>query len=117
MKEGSRKKSASRPTQKVSIKKPVVFEYFSPESTLVTLVGDFNRWDPQAHPLKRDPGGLWKCSVRLEPGNYQYKFVVNGDRWEEDPLNLHRVPNEHGTFNSVRTVGVQKRAEGEAGPA
>jgi hypothetical protein len=43
--------------------------------------------------------------MRLAPGSYQYKFVVNGERWEEDPLNLHRVMNEHGTYNSVRKVG------------
>jgi hypothetical protein len=42
----------------------------------------------------------------LAPGAYQYKFVVNGERWEEDPLNLQRVMNEHGTFNSIRNVGI-----------
>ncbi len=30
--------------------------------------------------------------VWLEPGIYEYKFVINGERREEDPLNPHRVP-------------------------
>ncbi len=33
-------------------------------------------------------GRLWKASVRLDPGMYEYKFVINGERWEEDPLIL-----------------------------
>ena len=42
--------------------------------------------------------------VAVGPGRYEYKFVINDERWEEDPLNLHRVRNEHGIFNSIRTV-------------
>lgn len=94
-----RPKSRSAPK-----KKAVSFEYFDPAASLVALAGDFNHWDPKARPLKRDAGGLWKGTLRLSPGTYQYKFVVDGARWEEDPLNLHRVPNEHGSFNSVRVV-------------
>ncbi len=102
--------------RKPSTKRTVTFEYFDPEATVVTLVGDFNGWDPQRRPLKRDAGGLWKGRVRLEPGRYQYKFVINGHRWEEDPLNLQRVPNEHGTFNSVRTVGSNDATAGASRP-
>jgi 1,4-alpha-glucan branching enzyme len=85
-------------------KRTVSFEYFDPAARVVTLAGDFNGWDPQARPLKRDAGGLWKGTVRLAPGTYQYKFVVNGERWEVDPVNPDQAPNEHGSFNSVRVV-------------
>lgn len=105
MKQPTRKKVSSRSARRPSTKRSVAFEYFDPSATIVTLVGDFNQWDPKARPLKRDAGGLWKVTIRLEPGTYPYKFVVNGERWEEDPLNLHRVYNEHGTFNSLRKVG------------
>ncbi len=94
-----------RPKPKIASKrKSVSFEYFDPSASLVTLAGDFNGWDPGIRPLKRDAGGLWKATLRLLPGTYQYKFVVDGARWEEDPLNLHRVPNDHGSFNSIRVV-------------
>ncbi|MBK5282040.1 MAG: isoamylase early set domain-containing protein [Nitrospiraceae bacterium] len=106
MKQPARKKaSLPRSPRRPSTKHSVSFEYFDPSATVVTLVGDFNQWNQKARPLKRDAGGLWKVTVRLETGAYQYKFVVNGERWEEDPLNLHRVLNEHGTFNSIRKVG------------
>ena len=113
MKGKPRKTSPSRASKKPATKKSVNFEFFDPEATTVTLVGEFNQWDPQACLLKRDPGGMWKGVVRLGPGSYQYKFVINGHRWEEDPVNLHRVPNEHGSFNSVRTVeGPEQTAPG-----
>ena len=105
MKQPTRKKaSSSRSPRRPSTKQSVTFEYVDPSATLMTLVGGFNQWDPKVHPLKRDAGGLWKVMVRLEPGTYLYKFVVNGERWEEDALNLQRVLNEHGTFNSIRKV-------------
>lgn len=112
---GRNKTNAGRTPRKAMIKQPVVFEYFDPSAAVVTLVGNFNQWNPTVRPLKRDAGGQWRATVKLEPGTYQYKFVVNGDRWEEDPLNLHRVMNEHGTFNSVRKVG--STSEDPLGPA
>ncbi|HMS83292.1 MAG TPA: glycogen-binding domain-containing protein [Nitrospira sp.] len=113
---GKRKASLSRParTRKTSPKEIVWFEYFDPAAEVVAVVGEFNKWTSTVSPLKRDPGGLWKVKIRLAPGTYQYKFVVNGERWEEDPLNLLRVVNEHGTFNSIREVG--KRPEETCAP-
>ena len=100
-----RKSPAPRSTRRGPTKEAVRFEYFDPSANIVTLVGDFNQWKPAMRPMKRDAGGLWTVKVKLAPGTYQYKFVVNGDRWEEDPLNLRRIMNEHGTFNSLRIVG------------
>lgn len=109
MKEPVKKKSSSpRPTRapKGPKKESVLFEYFDPSAQVVAVVGDFNQWKPEGKPMKRDTGGLWTLKVSLAPGTYQYKFLVNGERWEEDPLNLQRVMNEHGTFNSICNVGI-----------
>ncbi len=110
MKEPTRKtkssaRSSPRAARRAPAKEAILFEYFDPSAKIVTVAGDFNQWSPTARPLKRDAGGLWKVKVRLGPGSYQYKFVVNGERWEEDPLNLHRTLNAHGSFNSIRNVG------------
>jgi len=106
MRKISPKPSSPQPVSRPKmVKKLVAFEYFDPSANVVALVGDFNHWNSAARPLKRDSGGLWKVKIRLAPGSYQYKFVINGERWEEDPLNQHRVMNEHGTHNSIREVG------------
>lgn len=72
---------------------PVVFEYFDPAARTVAVAGDFNQGNPSARPLARDTGGRWAVSVKLSPGTYQYRFVVGGDRWVEDPLNNERAAN------------------------
>jgi 1,4-alpha-glucan branching enzyme len=81
----------------------VSFQWVATEANAVSVVGDFNNWDPHAHSLKKEKGGTWRVSLRLKPGRYEYMFVVDGD-WREDPLNPNRVPNPHGGFNSVCDV-------------
>lgn len=80
------------------------FQLAAPDATSVSVAGDFNNWDPQATPLKRDKQGVWKVALKLEPGSYQYKFLVDGNEWKEDPENPNRVSTPFGTFNSVREV-------------
>lgn len=84
--------------------KLVSFEHFAPAARVVALVGDFNQWDSSKHPMKLGPGGQWQVAVRLKSGTYQYKFVVDGDRWEDDAANPNKVVNEHGTSNSLCEV-------------
>jgi len=43
---------------------------------------------------------MWNKVVMLTPGDYEYKFLVDG-QWREDPLNDHLCPNRFGTYNSV----------------
>ncbi len=51
----------------------------------VTLVGDFNDWDPEATPMTRLKNGEYKATVDLEPGReYGYRFLIDGRIWEND---------------------------------
>jgi 1,4-alpha-glucan branching enzyme len=83
--------------------KAVNFQLVAPEAKAVTLAGEFNNWDSTAHPLKKGKDGVWKVAVRLKPGSYQYKFVVDGEG-REDQEDPKRVLNPQGTFNSVCEV-------------
>lgn len=38
--------------------------------------------------------------MMLEPGVYEYKFVINGE-WKIDERNPNFVPNDIGSLNSV----------------
>jgi 1,4-alpha-glucan branching enzyme len=70
-----------RPGQPYSVKKtvkPVNFVCIAPDAKQVTLVGDFNDWDPKAHPLKRQPDGSWTGQVTLGHGHHHYRFLVDG---------------------------------------
>lgn len=59
------------------------FVLVAPEATSVSLVGDFNGWDPGVTPLVRR-GDVWEVEVALDPGRHVYSFVVDGERWVPD---------------------------------
>jgi 1,4-alpha-glucan branching enzyme len=49
------------------------------------LVGEFNNWDEAATPMKALKSGGFSVTVDLESGqNYQYRFLLDGERWESD---------------------------------
>ncbi len=58
--------------------KPVNFHYHSPDARKVCIVGDFNDWKPDAHPMKRKTGGFWNAQITLPHGHHRYHFLVDG---------------------------------------
>jgi 1,4-alpha-glucan branching enzyme len=50
----------------------------APEAKAVTLVGDFNQWNPAAHPMKQMPDRSWLLMVELKHGHHRYAFLVDG---------------------------------------
>ena len=58
--------------------KPVNFICVAPSAHRVTLVGDFNDWDPNAYPMKRQADGNWLLQIPLHHGHHHYQFVVDG---------------------------------------
>ena len=70
----------------------------------VYLAGCFNQWNPTGKKMtdkKKD--GVYSATVKLAPGTYEYKFVIDGV-WCADPANTDIVKNDCGTLNSVITV-------------
>jgi hypothetical protein len=83
----------------------VAFSLEAPGASRVTLVGDFNNWDPSATPLARvNPEGRWEAIVPLDPGRYQFTFVVDDTRWVADPGRPKAVGDDFGQPTSVITV-------------
>jgi 1,4-alpha-glucan branching enzyme len=58
--------------------KPVNFFCTAPNARQVFLIGDFNDWDPNSHPMKRQPDGAWVLQVPLTHGHHHYQFLVDG---------------------------------------
>lgn len=85
----------------------VQFVLTAPGATRVSLVGDFNDWDPSAIPLHPTAGGeVWSVTVPITPGRHEYAFVVDGTRWVPDPAAPPSPGADFGAPNSVVTVGV-----------
>ena len=52
----------------------------APEAKQISIVGDFNNWNPNATPMIRQPDGQWMASLELSHGYHQYAFLVDGKR-------------------------------------
>ena len=86
------------------------FVLVAPEASSVQLTGDFLSWSREGIELEDLRGtGVWTADVSLEPGVYQYTFVIDGSRWLADPTALSYVDDGFGQVNSVVIV-----PEGEA---
>jgi 1,4-alpha-glucan branching enzyme len=72
---------SNQPLNRYSAKKmakPVNFICHAPEAHAVTLIGDFNDWDPHAYPMKRQPDGAWLLQIPLNHGHHHYQFLIDG---------------------------------------
>lgn len=79
----------------------VRFSYPTGNEQSVSVVGDFNGWTKDENPLQRD-GGTWSAVRTLRPGVHQYKFLIDGVRYENDPGNPATVENyNRSAKNSV----------------
>lgn len=79
------------------------FTLKAPNATEVLLVGDFNNWEGSDYRMRKFKDGTCKKSVKLKPGRYEYRFLVDGEWWC-DPENPNRQPNSFGSENSVIEV-------------
>ncbi len=69
----------------------------------VRLAADFTDWEKASLPMSRADNGFWFAIVPLTPGEYNYRFIVDG-QWSDDPHSNRQVPNSFGTLNAVKTV-------------
>jgi hypothetical protein len=94
----------------------VVFSFVAPRDASVFLLGDFNGWDERATPLEYAADDLWEVVVELEPGEHEYKFLVDGRR-KLDPSNPDEVEGASGGVDSrirvLRNGQVSERSHWE----
>ncbi len=84
--------------------KTVEFTYYAPAAKKVCLAGKFNSWNTSSLPMKKDKDGVWKLSIKLQPGRHEYKYFVDG-AWAQNVPCSDKVPNPFGTYNCI--MGVQ----------
>jgi 1,4-alpha-glucan branching enzyme len=89
--------------QKGTRKGTTTFTLAAPEGAKeVGIAGDFTSWKPLAM-KKQAKTGRYAVSISLQPGVYEYRFLVDG-QWVTDPDHNHWAPNPFGTFNSVAQI-------------
>lgn len=70
----------------------------------VILSGTFNRWSENQFKMHKADAS-WEITLQLRPGEYQYRFIVDG-QWIEDPDNPSKTKNEFDEYNSVINIEV-----------
>lgn len=75
----------------------------APEAKDVRVTGDFTRWTKRGIRLSEDGNGHWRTQLPLEPGEYQYRILVDGE-WRDHEDAADRVANPFGSQNCVLKV-------------
>ena len=58
----------------------VEFQIYQPKASVISLVGDFNQWNPEHDYLHKDRNGIFKLRKKLRPGEYRYNYIVDGEK-------------------------------------
>ena len=70
----------------------------------VAVLGDFNNWQGGVT-LKKQKDGSFTAAVELEKGRtYEYRFLINGEKWENAWNAEGYKPTPFGAFNSIVTA-------------
>lgn len=80
--------------------KDVAFGWSACEAEKVLVTGSFGDWQKETELVKK--GDAWEVLLKLKPGVYEYKFIVDGE-WCYD-ITMPTVTDEGGNVNNVITV-------------
>src|SRR5262245_6218390 len=83
----------------------------------VNVAGDFNNWSSDANPMTKE-SDVWRVSIPMSEGVHHYKFVIDGNKWVNDPKadkSLEEGDN-YGGVNSGVFVGPDGRKLPKAQP-
>ncbi len=84
-------------------KKRMTFTIYAPNAKKsLSLSGSFCNWKIDTMPMRPAKNGYWYIHMPiLKPGEYEYKFIMDGTFWQEDVDNPWRRNDEHCGWNSV----------------
>ena len=75
------------------------------QASTAVVCGEFNEWSPETTQMKRRRDGSFAVTLSLKPGReYRFRYLLNGERWENDWEADGYAPNQFGTEDSVVQV-------------
>ena len=96
-------KNRVKQTKKTIKRRRVTMTFEAPYAGAVSLMGDFNQWNEKKHPMKNGKHGMWKKIIMVPPGQYEYRFLVDG-QWQNDPANDQLCANCFGSTNNILEI-------------
>jgi 1,4-alpha-glucan branching enzyme len=94
----------------------VRFAVVAPNAGRVSVIGQFNRWDPAAHPMVPAGNGAWECFVPgVTPGtSYKYRVVSRDGRYSADKADPFAFASECPPGTASRVARAPNYAWGDA---
>lgn len=72
------------------------------EAKKAHLCGDFNGWERPGRPMIRRKDGRFSTTLTLKTGReYRFRYLLDGERWENDWVADNYLPNPFGGEDSV----------------
>lgn len=87
----------------------VQFRVSDRDAHQIALIGDFNGWRP-AHQLQHTGDNVWFVNVALDPGVYNYVFLVDGAIVRLDPLATRVTDGFGGESSRVAVLSPSPRS-------
>jgi hypothetical protein len=85
---------------------PQQFVFHTGKARSVSLVGDFNKWDPSKNAMSREAGSdLWSITLPVIPGRHIYGYMVDDSIFVLDPRAPKARDRDLGVDGSVIIVG------------
>lgn len=81
----------------------VEFRIFRPGAKYISLVGDFNNWNPENDILQKGENGVWSIKKYIPSGSYLYRYIIDGF-WVQDTYNPETASDISGDLCSVIKV-------------
>ncbi len=60
------------------------FAVWAPNAESVSVIGDFNGWFADAHPMKREEAGIWTCYIEGISTGQRYKYHIRRGEYQAD---------------------------------
>ena len=68
----------------------------------VSVVGDFNGWDPDANPLRPRSNGHRSATIAVPlDAQFRFRYLADGGRWFDDPDADWYEPDQFGDQHGV----------------
>lgn len=74
----------------------------SVDAQQVSVLGDFNDWSPDTHPMEQRKDGAFSRTISVEAGkSYHFRYLVDGRWWITDEGADRLVRNAYGSLDGI----------------
>lgn len=75
------------------------------EAENAAVVGEWNDWSPESHPMTKRKDGSLSTTISLDAGReYRFRYLLDGERWENEEQADSFAANRFGSQDCVLEV-------------